>query len=53
MVVVVGETVIVDPVKFPGIQLYVVAPLAVIVVLAPKQILGVVVVVVTLGLEMV
>ena len=38
MVVVIGETVTVAPVKLPGIQAYVVAPFAVIVVLAPTQI---------------
>ena len=47
--VAVGETVIVAPVKLPGIHVYVVAPLAVIVVLPPIQILAVIVVVVTIG----
>lgn len=49
VVAVVGETVIVVPVKLPGIHKYVVAPLAVIVVLLPLQIVAPVVVVVTVG----
>lgn len=49
VVVVVGETVCVAPDKLPGIQLYVVAPLAVIEVLLPEQIVPPVVVVVTVG----
>ena len=43
--VVLGETVTDAPIKLPGIQEYVVAPLAVIVVLAPIQIFAAVVVV--------
>jgi len=50
VVVVNGETVIVAPDKFPGIQLYEDAPLAVIEVLFPAQIVPDVVVVVTVGL---
>ena len=49
VVVEVGETVTEPPVKFPGIQVYVAAPLAVIVVLAPIQIDVAVAVVVTTG----
>jgi hypothetical protein len=50
VVVVNGETVIVAPDKFPGIQLYEDAPLAVIEVLFPAQIVPDVVVVVTVGI---
>ena len=49
VVVTVGETVTELPVKFPGIQAYVVAPLTVIVVLAPEQIVEAVAVVERLG----
>jgi len=49
VVVVVGETVTVVPVNDPGIQLYVVAPVPVIVVLLPEQIVAPVVVVATVG----
>jgi len=49
VVVPVGETVTVVPVSDPGIQVYVVAPDAVIVVLLPEQIVELVVVVVTVG----
>jgi hypothetical protein len=49
VVVVVGETVTVVPVKFPGIHVYVVAPVAVIVVLLPEQIVAPLVVVATVG----
>ena len=49
VVIVVGETVTVAPDKLPGIQLYVVAPLAVIIVEVPLQIVAAVVVTVTVG----
>jgi len=49
VVVVVGETVTVVPVSDPGIHVYVVPPAAVIVVLAPAQIVAPVVVVVMFG----
>ena len=50
VVVIAGETVTEVPVNDPGIQLYVVAPLAVIVVELPEQIVVLVAVVVTVGL---
>lgn len=49
VVVPVGETVTVAPVSDPGIQVYVVAPEAVIDVELPEQIVALVVVVVTVG----
>ena len=47
--VVVGDTVTVAPVNDPGIQVYVVAPVAVIDVELPEQIVALVVVVATVG----
>jgi hypothetical protein len=49
VVVVVGETVTGDPLSDPGIHVYVVAPLAVMVAELPAQIVAVDVVVVTVG----
>lgn len=49
VVVVVGDTVTVAPVKLPGFHTYVEAPVAVMEVLAPTQIVALVVVVVTVG----
>ena len=48
-----GETVTVVPDKFPGIQLYEFAPLAVIVVVPPAQIVFIVVVAKSVGLAIV
>ena len=49
VVVVVGETVTGDPLRLPGIQLYVAAPLPVMVVELPAQMVPPEVVVVTVG----
>jgi hypothetical protein len=49
VVVVVGDTVTVAPVNDPGIHVYVVAPVAVIEVELPAQIVAFVVVVATVG----